>query len=125
MTQLVKLVVNAVINPLAALLGCQNGGIAGKNGPHMIKSLCQEALSALPELGDVSLDEMASNVMQVVLATSKNQNSMDRDLSNGQETEINYINGYLIDEAKKNSIKIPAHELLLNLIEHKLEMKKI
>ncbi|KAK8117959.1 ketopantoate reductase PanE/ApbA C terminal-domain-containing protein [Apiospora kogelbergensis] len=126
--QLEKLVVNSVINPLTATLGCVNGDIfegrAGKGVSRMIDSLIREASSVLQAL--VSNKEISSEILQGYITTEEemsrllerfsfdslramvldvghrvriNTSSMLQDVQSGRPTEIRAFNGWLVETA--------------------------
>ncbi|KAJ8329880.1 2-dehydropantoate 2-reductase (Ketopantoate reductase) (KPA reductase) (KPR) [Batrachochytrium dendrobatidis] len=124
-----KLVVNACINPVVALLGCQNGGLLHiPNGLDLVHSLCKElaplVLPRLSLLGIDSVEKMTDKVMDVVRKTHLNRNSMLVDIDHGRMTEIEYINGYLVKLAKHRGIDLPMHELLTRMIRLKYNQSK-
>ncbi|KAH9264825.1 hypothetical protein BASA83_011651 [Batrachochytrium salamandrivorans] len=118
---MLKLIVNACINPVVALLGRPNGTLLSTpDGPELVMSLCAElaplALPHLKSLNILSIDSMAAAVMDVVRKTHLNRNSMLVDIDNGNNTEIEYLNGYLIQLANKQGMSLPMHSLLTRMI---------
>ncbi|MFG6118140.1 2-dehydropantoate 2-reductase [Thalassobacillus sp. B23F22_16] len=108
-----KLIINAVINPLTALLEIRNGQLL--DNPYLTKlarQLCREACNVL------ALDENEewANVERIARSTAKNYSSMYKDLSAGRITEINAITGYLL---KKSPGQIPAHSFIYQAINAK------
>ncbi|KAJ3073469.1 2-dehydropantoate 2-reductase (Ketopantoate reductase) (KPA reductase) (KPR) [Podochytrium sp. JEL0797] len=123
-----KLAINSVLNPLTAVFNCRNGSIASlKQGRVLVDALCDE-LALLPEfyrlLGPLPpLDggaEFSAMVRTVAEATRLNVNSMDADVSRGVETEIAYLNGYVLQLAKEHGIALPNHELVVKMVAMKL-----
>lgn len=94
-----KLVINAVINPLTAIMDVNNGSI-GKN-PHLrclAEQLCKEACIVL------ELDEgvMWERIMGVAEKTAMNMSSMRKDLREGRKTENDAISGYILQLAEQD-----------------------
>ncbi len=93
-----KLLVNACVNPLTALLHCRNGGLLD-NAPaqQLMAAIVAECRAALggSETGGLagSDEELMARVEQVVAATSGNLNSMLQDVVKGAATEIDFLNG--------------------------------
>ncbi|KAF7852922.1 hypothetical protein EAF04_010861 [Stromatinia cepivora] len=130
--QLQKLAVNAVINPLTALNNCLNGTIAessmlGGMG-NLLEGLISEisqVICSLPELQGVpsledrfSTESLRNIILDVALATAQNQSSMLQDVSNGRETEIRYINGYIVERAKELGIECPVNRrMVMDILE--------
>ncbi|WP_444997893.1 ketopantoate reductase family protein [Aliikangiella sp. IMCC44359] len=106
-----KLLINAIINPITALHNLKNGEIIKNN------FLIAEAYELLQELEPMlqyllpnkTLEEVHQSIMKVALGTSKNSSSMRQDVKKQKETEIDFINGYLINEAKKHTISLPQN----------------
>ncbi|QSZ30502.1 hypothetical protein DSL72_000056 [Monilinia vaccinii-corymbosi] len=125
--QLQKLAVNAVINPLTALNDCLNGMIVesstlGEMG-NLYQGLVSEIsqvfcslpeLQGVPELKDLfSTKSLRSSILNVALATAQNRSSMLQDVSNGRETEIRSINGYIVKRAEELGIECPSNRKVL------------
>lgn len=117
---LLKLAINACINPLVAVLGCPNGALLEGHGRDLIKPLALEIESVFPELADHNIFE---NVQQVLENTKRNRNSMEQDVEKGRMTEIESITGYLLKEGAKRGLKLPYNEWLYLLIKQKCRKK--
>jgi len=139
-----KLVVNAVINPLTALMGCRNGDIFTRNGSGRIaKTICTEASAAyacelqslthsmLKSFGDMDnqgqvpigrlspalqADALEKECLRVAKLTKGNISSMLTDIRQGRRTEIDYINGYLLRLGAAHRLSMPGNLMLRNLI---------
>ncbi|WP_166372471.1 2-dehydropantoate 2-reductase [Psychromonas sp. SA13A] len=108
-----KLVINAVINPLTAIHQIQNGQLQSPEYAVVIQPLISEIFAiAEAEHIDFELLALQQNIDQVILATAKNFSSMNRDIFYHRPTEIEFINGYLIKKAQQHNIEVP---LLLEL----------
>jgi 2-dehydropantoate 2-reductase len=112
-----KLVVNAVINPLTAILRVPNGELL--TNPYyqeIFRELFHE-ISAILHLED----EQAyyQHVINVCQKTAKNRSSMLKDLEENRKTEVDAILGYLLDEAKKQNRHAPLLHQYFNLIKGK------
>lgn len=136
---LLKLVLNANINPLTAVLGCgPNGALFGSTPSHqLIRQLTRESSavvtsylrsiagdqSAPPDLARLfSSDEIEARTLALVRATSGNTSSMAQDVSSGRETEIDYISGYLISLGDQLGIDTPAHDMARQMVKAKTEV---
>ncbi|KON68389.1 hypothetical protein AKG34_05910 [Peribacillus butanolivorans] len=93
-----KLVVNAVINPLTAILSVENGKLISNPFYYQLFQALFEEISAILELPN----KMGSfeHVKSVCFATAENRSSMLKDIDNGRKTEIDAILGYILSEAK-------------------------
>jgi len=164
--QLEKLVVNAVINPLTAVLRCKNGEIfTSRNDklPAVIDSLLREASAALSALvadsksddillsGGAAVSEgspastgeslqaireqlldrfsfprLRKMVLGVGEKVAENTSSMAQDMRAGKETEIDDMNGWLVDTARvlDKGPRLPTHEKLIKLVKARVELTR-
>lgn len=135
-----KLVANAVINPLTALMGCRNGDILRTEASRRImRRVCQEGqdvfAAQLKAETAAWTDNLASThtaavrlpraltaamlekeVQRVVKVTKGNISSMLTDIRLGKATEIGFINGYLLKLGSTYHTPMPATATLLNLV---------
>lgn len=100
-----KLVVNAVINPLTAILKVENGILL--ENPHyfkLVQALFAEVAAVL-QLENAALH--FESVQNICKNTAKNRSSMLKDLEAGNETEVDAILGYLLEEAEEKQLNAP------------------
>ncbi|MGO2135313.1 ketopantoate reductase family protein [Marinobacter sp.] len=115
-----KLLVNAGINPFTALLNCPNGEILNASlYLQNIDGLCQE-ISLL--LQAETSENIAPKVLQerietVVRNTASNTSSMRADVNARRKTEINFINGYLVQCGKRHGIATPVNQMLTERVQ--------
>lgn len=125
--QLDKLAANCIINPLTALLGCNNGGlISNYHCTRVIRLLLAEislVLRKLPELKNVpnvnmryDTQRLEKLVFNIAKTTAGNQSSMLQDLRAGKETEIDYINGYIIKCGEEMGVYCIMNYMLVHMI---------
>ncbi|KAI9049398.1 hypothetical protein LZ554_006432 [Drepanopeziza brunnea f. sp. 'monogermtubi'] len=137
--QLEKLVVNACINPLTALLNLPNGDLfftpttptstAGTTSTtlaliHLLVAESSTILLALPELQAASAATRArfaprplrETVAAVGAKTARNVSSMLQDVRAGRPTEIEYITGYLVRRAREVGVECGNHEVLMRMV---------
>jgi len=112
-----KLAINCAINPLTALCNCRNGELPrGRRSRHLLEEVCREIDQVLAcegiALGQSTLDL----AVEVAQATASNRSSMLQDLSDGQRTEIDWINGYLVSRAAEHGIQVPLNRFLVDLV---------
>ncbi|MCM3768578.1 2-dehydropantoate 2-reductase [Neobacillus niacini] len=112
-----KLMVNAVINPLTAILGVKNGSLVDN-------SFYLQAVTILfAEIASIlNLDPMEGyleQVIEVCQKTAENRSSMLKDMEAGRLTEVDAILGYLLDEAKEQQKLAPLLTCLYCLIKGK------
>jgi len=119
--QWLKLAVNCVINPLTTLLECRNGELLNRpDMPSQVHHLCLELHAVAKACGQqLPLDQLRQTVFDVMRSTASNQSSMWQDLQRRRLTEIDFINGYVVQQGKIHAIDCPAHAALVNAIKQK------
>ena len=118
---LLKLCINAVINPVTALKKIKNGEIIIKGKLDSLAQKLLQELSPLIEelLPSYSLQDVQQKIIAVAKSTANNRSSMLRDVELYRKTEIEFINGYLIRLAQERSIEMNEHYKILLAI-HRL-----
>ena len=100
-----KLLVNACINPLTALLHVKNGElISNSSYEYMMKCAFEEAISIL---GMFDKEGLWAHVVSICQKTAANQSSMLQDIVKGRQTERKAIVGYLLKKAQAREIHAP------------------
>jgi len=128
--QLEKLAINAVINPLTVLFDCKNGELLENfyivQNMRLILWEVSQVLCALPELAALpgrdarlSPERLYDLVIRVARLTAGNYSSMFQDVRNGKQTEIDYINGYVLDRARDLELACTINYMLVNMIKGK------
>ncbi|TEW56042.1 2-dehydropantoate 2-reductase [Psychromonas sp. RZ22] len=108
-----KLIINAAINPLTAIHQIKNGALQASEFSLTIKAIIEESLAiAKAEQFNFELLSLQKSINAVIEATAPNYSSMNRDIFYRRETEIEFINGYLIKKAHQHNIEAP---ILTNL----------
>lgn len=112
-----KLIINAGINPLTAILQVENGQLI-KNDYYFeaLKDLFSEITFIL------NLAEPESyfhRVMEVCQNTALNRSSMLKDIESGRKTEVDAILGFLLEEAQKQEKPAPIIKNLYQLVKGK------
>ena len=115
--QWMKLFANAVINPITALTREKNGIVLSPHLAPAVELIVQECVAVAEKEGE-SFDEPAvlEFVRTVAESTAANTSSMLRDVLRGRETEIDAINGYVLDRARKYGVEAPANETLWGMV---------
>lgn len=114
---LAKLAINAVINPLTVKYDCLNGELI--NNP-AIKAELQKLCSETKDFYKAMQWHLDFNITERVIAiaesTAPNISSMLQDIRARRETEIDYINGYLLSKAELIDYQLPEHQKLFTYI---------
>jgi 2-dehydropantoate 2-reductase len=109
-----KLAVNAGINAVTALARVENGALGDSPADAIAADAARETAAVAREQGIDLPDERAVSVVEAVVRdTAANHSSMLQDVSAGQQTEIDAINGYVADTATE---PVPVNETLTGLI---------
>jgi 2-dehydropantoate 2-reductase len=113
-----KLIANAAINPVAALLDRPNGVILSDiNAGELARSLAQEAAAVASAMRiALPFNDPWSYVRSTVEQTAGLRNSMLDDLSNGVQTENDHINGAVVAAGRRAAIPTPYNETMFRLI---------
>jgi 2-dehydropantoate 2-reductase len=115
-----KLVINASINPLAALLRVPNGFLldpAGEGAWEVAAEAAEEAAAVAAAIGiQLPFDDPAAQVADVLRRTRSNRASMLQDIEGGRRTEIDAITGQVVAAAERADIRVPVNRTLWNLV---------
>lgn len=113
-----KLVINAAINPLTAILNVPNGYLL--DDPAAKKTMFEAAdeAAAVAKAKGISLmfRNPRNEVEAVCGATSKNVSSMLHDVRLHRKTEIGVINGAIVKEARIMGIAVPVNRMLVRRV---------
>ena len=113
-----KLVVNAGINALTALLRVSNGALAEAAEVRALVAQAVAEAAAVAAARGIRLpyDDPLAHVLAVARATGANRSSMLQDVLRGSPTEIAAINGAVLREGRRLGIATPANQLLAELV---------
>lgn len=113
-----KLAVNCAINPFTALLDCRNGALPEQPFfQQRISPQCQEIAAALTLAGyQTEPAAVEERVRQVIQGTAENISSMLQDVRAGRRTEIDAINGYLVEFCEAHALPCPINRELVELV---------
>ena len=113
-----KLVINAAINPLTALLRVPNGQLLERpSARRMMSSLAHEtAQVAGAEKINLPFADPIAAAEEVARKTGSNSSSMFQDVLRGAPTEIDAICGAVVKAAQKHHIDTPANWACWNLV---------
>ncbi|KAI4155467.1 MAG: hypothetical protein LQ340_000983 [Diploschistes diacapsis] len=128
--QLEKLAINAVVNPLTAILGCYNGELLdGLHATRTMRLLLAEislVIRNLPELqgqpnieNRFSPERLENRVVTVLQDTARNLSSMLQDVRKSQVTEIAYMNGWVVRKGEDMGFRCIVNYAIMQLLETK------
>jgi len=112
-----KLFVNIGINALTALTGFKNGQLLDyPETRELMEALVSEAVEVAREKG-ISLEgNPLEHVRQVTEGTRENRSSMGQDFDYRRKTEIDAINGAIVQEARRLGISAPFNQAVTDLV---------
>jgi len=113
-----KLAVNAGVNAVATLAEVRNGGILESGH---LRSLMRSAVSEVVDVAAAQNIEMPAPDMPgyaegVCQRTADNVNSMLQDVRRRRRTEVEAINGAVVEAGEEAGVATPANRVLLSLI---------
>jgi 2-dehydropantoate 2-reductase len=127
--QLKKFTVNACINPVTSILDCVNGELySGDRMSELFHDIIDEAIdifkTCIPELKNnprvndvLDKEQLLKNVIHVgTVVNSQNSSSMRQDVLNSRQTEIDYINGYVVTIAEKHGLTADVNKTITDLV---------
>ena len=110
-----KLVVNCVVNPITAILGCEVRGIANPQLAPLKRLVIDECVAVAAAEG-VTFENDFMREIDDRFRPSHNIASMLQDLRRGRPTEIDYMNGAVVAIAAQHSIACPVNGALSAII---------
>ena len=113
-----KLVINAAINPLTALLKIPNGELLERpSAREMMGALAREAAHvASVENITLPFDDPIAAAEEVARKTAANHSSMLQDVLRGAPTEIDAICGAIVKMAERHQIEVPVNRVCWRLV---------
>ncbi|ASJ01365.1 2-dehydropantoate 2-reductase [Thermococcus gorgonarius] len=120
-----KTIVNSVINALGTILEVKNGYL--RDNPYLegiSVEIAREGCEVARQLGIEFEVHPLELLWDTIEKTKENYNSMLQDIRRGRKTEVDYINGKIVEYAKSVGLGAPRNELLWALIKAKEEQSR-
>ena len=113
-----KLVINAAINPLTALLQVSNGELLSHPKARKMMGALAEETAEVAEAEHVHLpfNNPVDAAEDVARKTAKNKSSMFQDVLRGAPTEIDAICGAIMKRGQKHGIKTPYNKACWTMV---------
>jgi len=110
-----KVLVNVGINPITALTGLRNGELLDHQEIRQVmKRAVEEAMMVAQSLGiEMELDNPVEKVYKVAEATAANRSSMLQDVERGRKTEIDALNGAIVELGRRIGVDTPVNATLV------------
>ncbi|WP_293029229.1 ketopantoate reductase family protein [Natronococcus sp.] len=112
-----KLAVNAAINPVTALTATENAAVLEDPAADLARGAAREtARVARAEGVELSNREALAATERVAEETAANTSSMRQDVLAERRTEIDAINGYILERAAERGLEVPTNRTLAALV---------
>ncbi len=113
-----KMIINAAINPLTAILRIPNGALVeSEETIGLMKVAAWEAATVAQAQGiTLPFPDPVERVKQVATLTATNHSSMLQDVLGQRPTEIDAINGKIVEQGQTLGIPTPVNMLLTSLM---------
>lgn len=117
-----KVLYNAALNPLSALLGVHYGALADDADTRAIMDAVFDEIYAVAAAEGVRLPSPSATAYRaefygrLVPSTCNHRSSMLQDLERGRRTEIDAINGEVSRRGRTHSIATPVNDVLTHLV---------
>jgi len=110
-----KVVVNSVVNPLTAIFRVRNREI----GTRALAPVRLQIISECARVGKaerIALPQDLEKCIEREIAGYTNFSSMCQDVMKGNRTEIDFLNGKIVELGRKHHIPTPVNETMVSLI---------
>lgn len=120
-----KIIYNSALNPLGAILEVAYGQLAANaNSKSLMDAIIEEIFAVLKAIGQATpwADAEAYKQAfygQMVPATVLHHASMLQDIQRGRRTEIDALNGAVIELGRVYGVKTPVNEVVVSMIKAK------
>ncbi len=122
-----KLVINAAINPLTAVLRVTNGELLDNPSARALMVAIAEEVAGLASACGIPLQlpDPGRAVISVAARTASNRSSMLQDTLRGAQTEIDAICGAVVRRAAQINYPVPTIRVFYHLIQAQVGTKEI
>jgi len=110
-----KVVLNSVINPLTAIFRVKNREISTQPLAEVRHQIIQECVQVGNAEG-VTFPKDLEKAIGKEISSYTNYSSMCQDIMRGKRTEIDFLNGKIVELGAKHHIPTPVNETLVHLI---------
>lgn len=113
-----KLVINAAINPLTALLGVPNGELLARPTARALSAALAVEVGAVAAKKNIPLNfaDPVAAAIGVAQRTAANLSSMLQDVRRGAPTEIEAICGAVVRAGREAGVPTPVNEVMWQLV---------
>jgi 2-dehydropantoate 2-reductase len=112
-----KLIVNCAYNALSAIAQQPYGPLMDVEGVRdVMTDIVAECLAVAERLSIKVSGDILSTVLELAASMPNQYSSTAQDLARGKKSEIDHLNGYVVQTAAKLGIKAPVNRALLVLV---------
>ncbi|MCW3981961.1 MAG: 2-dehydropantoate 2-reductase [Candidatus Bathyarchaeota archaeon] len=117
-----KLITNCVVNPLTAIFRVRNSEVIVESLRTVRHTIIDEC-AKIAEAEEVALPRNLEKTLDERIAKYSNFSSMAQDIIKGRKTEIDFLNGKIVELGKRHLIPTPINEAVARLIRFMEERK--
>ncbi|MGB8781006.1 MAG: 2-dehydropantoate 2-reductase [Candidatus Bathyarchaeia archaeon] len=110
-----KVVLNSVINPLTAIFRVKNREISTQPLAEVRHQIIRECVQVGNSEGVTFPKDLEKGIGKEIISYT-NYSSMCQDIMRGKRTEIDFLNGKIVELGARHSIPTPVNETLVHLI---------
>jgi len=112
-----KAIINSGINPITAVLKIKNGIlIEDEYLTQLMEDTVLESVGIAEDYVDLDEKKVLNETKKVAKRTSENLSSMLQDIKNEKRTEVEQINGAIIEKADEKNVSAPLNRTLYRLV---------
>jgi 2-dehydropantoate 2-reductase len=116
-----KTIYNCALNPLGAVMDVPYGKLGDPASWRIIEGIVREAFAVVDAEGvRLPWNDAASYLEYLrtfqLPATASHHSSMLQDITRGRKTEIDFLNGAIVERAKKHGVPAPVNATIADLI---------
>lgn len=112
-----KLAVSAVLNPICTLFDVPNGALLEDRFQEMRRGIAAEVDAVAAASGVTIPGGAESAALAVAASTAANFCSMLVDVRRGLKTEVDFINGFIVNEGEKLGLQMPMNRQIRAMVD--------
>lgn len=118
-----KVTINCYTNPMSAIFQVPSASLVSPYLSDILQGIVEECVAVGAAEG-VKLDLSVIQIIHHNLPSYTNRTSMLQDILRGRKTEIDFLNGKIVDLGKKHNIPTPVNECIAQLMRFKESVQK-
>jgi 2-dehydropantoate 2-reductase len=133
--QFERLAVNAVLGPLSVVFDCPHGKLLENFAvTRLMRRLLGEIVAvaqSVPELRKLdhfkdqfTLERLESLIVRIASRSNNTLGSMLEDVRKGRQTDIDFINGYIVKRGQELRVPCPVNTTVIQMVKAKQAMTR-